>query len=91
MIYFRILLSLGFIVLIGASAEAFYINQGIHGMKWGDSIADYHDLTKVHEKSWPFTIHRWPTASTVSSWSNCRPKPMARIHLKKRTLSNRSR
>ena len=50
MIYFRILLSLGFIVLFGASAEAFYINQGIHGMKWGDSIADYHDLTKVHEK-----------------------------------------
>jgi hypothetical protein len=54
MIYFRILLSLGFIVLIGASAEAFYINQGIHGMKWGDSIADYHDLTKVHEKKLAF-------------------------------------
>jgi hypothetical protein len=50
MIYFRILLSFGFIVLFGASAEAFYIHQGIHGMKWGASIADYHDLTKVHEK-----------------------------------------
>jgi hypothetical protein len=40
MIYFRILLSFGFIVLFGASAETFYIHQGIHGMKWGASIAD---------------------------------------------------
>jgi hypothetical protein len=51
MIHFRILLSLGFIVLFGASAEALYIHQGIHGMKWGSSISDHDDLTKVHEKN----------------------------------------
>ena len=50
MICFRILLSLGFIFLFGIAAEALYIHQGIHGMQWGGSFADYHDLTKVHEK-----------------------------------------
>jgi hypothetical protein len=50
MTYFRILLSVGLIILLGASAEAFYIHQGIHGMKWGGSISDYDQLTKVHEK-----------------------------------------
>ena len=49
--YLKILLCLGFIVFFGASAEALYIHQGIHGMKWGSSIADYDDLTKVHEKN----------------------------------------
>jgi hypothetical protein len=48
--YYRILLSFGFIILFGASAEAFYIHQGIHGMKWGGPISDYRELTIVHEK-----------------------------------------
>jgi len=50
MTYFRMLLSFGFIILFGASAEAFFIHQGIHGMKWGGSISDYEQLTQVHEK-----------------------------------------
>jgi len=50
MFHFRILLSFGFIILFIASAEAFYIHQGIHGMKWGGSFSDYHELTKVYEK-----------------------------------------
>ncbi len=50
MTYFKILLSFGFIILFGASAEAFFIHQGIHGMKLGGSISDYDQLTKVHEK-----------------------------------------
>ena len=51
MTYFRMLLSFGFIILFGASAEAFFIHQGIHGMKWGSFISDYDQLTKVHEKT----------------------------------------
>ena len=50
MIHFRILLSFGFIILFGASAEALFIHQGIHGMKWGGSISDFDPLTKVHQK-----------------------------------------
>ena len=49
--YFKILLSVGLIILFGASAQAFYIHQGIHGMKWGSSISDYDGLTQVHEKN----------------------------------------
>ena len=48
--YFRILLSVGLIILFSASAEAFYIHQGIHGMKWGGSVSDYDTLTQVHQK-----------------------------------------
>jgi hypothetical protein len=50
MIHVRILLSFGLIILFGASAEAFFIHQGIHGMKWGGSVSDYEQLTKVHQK-----------------------------------------
>jgi len=49
--YLKILLSLGFIVLFSASAEALDIHQGIHGMKWGSSISDHDDLTRVAEKN----------------------------------------
>jgi hypothetical protein len=31
------------------SAAAINLQQGIHGMKWGSSIAEYSELTKVHE------------------------------------------
>ncbi len=50
MIHVRILLCFGFIILFGLSAEAFFIHQGIHGMKWGGSISDYDQLTKVYQK-----------------------------------------
>ena len=46
---YRILLSISLGFIFYASAEAFYIQQGIHGMKWGSSISEYDQITKVHE------------------------------------------
>jgi len=48
--YAIILLSIWFMVLPGTTAEALYIHQGIHGMQWGGSVSDYHELTQVHQK-----------------------------------------
>jgi len=48
--YAIILLGICFMVLPGATAEALYIHQGIHGMQWGGSVSDYHELTQVHQK-----------------------------------------
>ena len=47
--YYRILTILGLILCFGTPAAASNIQQGIHGMKWGSSISEYDELTKVHE------------------------------------------
>lgn len=47
--HYRIFFSFWLIVVFCTSAAAFDIQQGIHGMKWGSSISDYDELTKVHE------------------------------------------
>jgi hypothetical protein len=47
--YFRLPLSLWLVMIFAASAEAYDIQQGIHGMKWGSPIQEHKDLIKVHE------------------------------------------
>jgi hypothetical protein len=47
--HYRIFLSFLLIIIFCTSAAAFYIQQGIHGMKWGRPISEYDELTKVHE------------------------------------------
>jgi hypothetical protein len=47
--YYRILTILGLILCFGTPAAAGNIQQGIHRMKWGSSISEYNELTKVHE------------------------------------------
>ena len=37
------------VVVFCSSVAAYDIQQGIHGMRWGSSIAKYNDLTKVKE------------------------------------------
>ena len=46
---FKVIFSVGLIVVFCTSAAAFDIQQGIHGMKWGSSISNYKELAKVHE------------------------------------------
>ena len=46
---FRIFLIIALMFIFHTSAEAFYIQKGIHGMKWGSSISEYDEITKVHE------------------------------------------
>lgn len=36
-------------ILFCSSVAAFDIQQGIHGMRWGSSISNYNDLTRVKE------------------------------------------
>jgi hypothetical protein len=45
-----LLTGLGIVLLWGAAAQAFYIDQGIHGMKWGDSIENDDRMLLVHQK-----------------------------------------
>jgi hypothetical protein len=47
--HYRIFLGFWLSIIFFTSAEAFYIQQGIHGMKWGSFISEYDELTKVHE------------------------------------------
>jgi hypothetical protein len=47
--YLGILLSFLLIVWPGTPAAAGDIQQGIHGMKWGSSISEHAELTRVHE------------------------------------------
>ena len=48
-VIFKILFGIGFDLLWVAFAQALYIHQGIHGMKWGGSVSDYERLVKVHQ------------------------------------------
>jgi len=50
MAYGRILLVFVIMTSLGLAAEALYIHQGIHGLKWGGPISDDHGLTKVYAK-----------------------------------------
>jgi len=45
----RIFFGFWLIFICYTSAEALYIQQGIHGMKWGSYISEYDELTEVHE------------------------------------------
>jgi len=47
--YYGIMISLLLIIWTGGPAAASDIQQGIHGMKWGSSISEHDELTKVHE------------------------------------------
>ena len=47
--HFKVLMLISFVFGFYTSAEAFYIQKGIHGMKWGSSISEYDEITKVHE------------------------------------------
>jgi hypothetical protein len=47
--HYRIFLGFWLSIIFFTSAEAFYIQHGIHGMKWGSAISEYDELTKVHE------------------------------------------
>ncbi len=47
--YYRIFIGLVLVLLFGTPATASDLQQGIHGMKWGSSISEYDELTKVHE------------------------------------------
>lgn len=47
--YYRIIICLWIILWLGTPWAASNIQQGIHGMKWGSSISEHNELTKVHE------------------------------------------
>ena len=47
--YYRTIISLLIILWLGTSWAASDIQLGIHGMKWGSSISEHDELTKVHE------------------------------------------
>ena len=47
--YLGILFSFLLIVWPGPPAAAGDIQQGIHGMKWGSSVSEYDELSRVHE------------------------------------------
>ena len=47
--YCRIIVSLLVALGIGIPAAAIDIQEGIHGMRWGSSISEHGELTKVHE------------------------------------------
>ena len=47
--YYRIIICLLIILGVGTSWAASDIQLGIHGMKWGSSISEHDELTKVHE------------------------------------------
>ena len=45
----RIILCISLVAIFSTSVQAFYIQRGIHGMKWGSYISEYDEITKVHE------------------------------------------
>ncbi len=47
--HWRFLWGLGIILFWGSAAHALYIDQGIHGMKWGGSVSDYERMVLVHQ------------------------------------------
>ena len=47
--YFRTIISLLIILWLGTAWAASDIQQGVHGMKWGSSISENGELTKVHQ------------------------------------------
>lgn len=49
--YAKLLLRSGFVLFWAVTAHALYIDQGIHGMKWGSSISDTDGMVEVHEKN----------------------------------------
>jgi hypothetical protein len=49
MCYSRIFLAGCLVIIFCASAGAYDIQQGIHGMRWGSSISSYNDLTRLKE------------------------------------------
>ena len=46
---YRLMLGCCLIMIFCASAAAYDIQKGIHGMSWGSVISEYDQLTKVHE------------------------------------------
>lgn len=46
---YRMIISLLLFVALGVPAAASDIQKGIHGMRWGSSISEHQELTKVHE------------------------------------------
>ena len=49
--HYRIFFGFWLPIMFCTSAAAFNLQQGIHGMKWGSSITEYSELTKVHESN----------------------------------------
>lgn len=47
--YFKIVFSCCLVMMLCAAAEAYDLQQGIHGMRWGSSISENAELAKVHE------------------------------------------
>ena len=47
--HLRIFLAGCLVIIFCSSAAAYDLQQGIHGMPWGSSIADYQDLARVKE------------------------------------------
>jgi hypothetical protein len=47
--YCRVFFSCWLMFMFSLPAAAYDFQQGMHGMEWGSSVAQYDDLTKVHE------------------------------------------
>jgi hypothetical protein len=47
--YFKLFFSFWLVIMLCSAAMAYDLQHGLHGMKWGSSVAENADLTKVHE------------------------------------------
>jgi hypothetical protein len=47
--YSKLIFSCWLVIMLCPAAMAYDLQQGLHGMKWGSSVAENADLTKVHE------------------------------------------
>lgn len=47
--YVKLIFSCWIVMMLCSAAMAYDLQQGLHGMKWGSSVAENADLKKVHE------------------------------------------
>jgi hypothetical protein len=47
--YYKIIFSCWLVMILCTAAMAYDFQQGMHGMKWGSSVSENADLSKVHE------------------------------------------
>lgn len=49
--YYKFIFSFWLVTILCSAAGAYDFQQGMHGMKWGSSVSQNPDLSKVHETS----------------------------------------
>lgn len=65
--YYKIIFNCWLVMILCTAAMAYDFQQGIHGMKWGSSVSENADLSKVHETALAVYYAKSNTFYQVSS------------------------